>query len=194
MKIYSGKQKKEYKTGLIVGRFQIFHKGHEQMVGTALGLCEKVLILIGSSQESLTAKNPFSYEERLGFIRSVFPKEIDSGTLIVAPLPDIGVGNVPEWGRYVLSKAVDAIGEYPDLLVSGKEERRISWFDGGDVKIAELYIPKSIDVSATRMREIMISGDIETWKKYTSPALWERFGKLRETVVASQDNTGTDSV
>ena len=55
---------KPYKLGILVGRFQTIHAGHEKMVNTALQLCEQVGIFVGSSQEALTSKNPFSYEIR----------------------------------------------------------------------------------------------------------------------------------
>jgi cytidyltransferase-like protein len=42
---------KVYDTGLICGRFQTFHKGHERLVDTGLLLCDRLLILIGSAQE-----------------------------------------------------------------------------------------------------------------------------------------------
>ena len=53
-----------YRIGLIVGRFQILHRGHEEMVRKALDLCDKVVVYISSSQEAGTEKNPFSYSVR----------------------------------------------------------------------------------------------------------------------------------
>ena len=43
---------KPYDVGLVCGRFQTFHKGHEKLVDTGLLLCDRLLILIGSAQES----------------------------------------------------------------------------------------------------------------------------------------------
>lgn len=50
---------KQFKKGLILGRFQTLHKGHEYIIDKALDLCEEVLILIGSSDKSGTIENPF---------------------------------------------------------------------------------------------------------------------------------------
>ena len=83
----------------------------------------------------------------------------------------------------------------PDLLISGKEERRISWFDGvAGVSVSELYIPKTIDISATQMREHLINGEFELWKEYTNNKLWSEYDKLRECVCAAKDNLYTDSI
>ena len=48
---------KPYDVGVICGRFQTFHIGHESLVNTALTLCDRVLILVGSSQECGTERN-----------------------------------------------------------------------------------------------------------------------------------------
>lgn len=50
-KLKKEKNMKVYDTGLICGRFQTFHKGHERLVDTGLLLCDRLLILIGSAQE-----------------------------------------------------------------------------------------------------------------------------------------------
>lgn len=181
---------KAFDLGILLGRFQTFHAGHEYMIEKAIGSCERVGIFIGSSQESGTAKNPFTYEEREGILKKVFGDSIS-----VFPLPDIGVGNNSKWGDYVLENVRNRFGKNPDLLVSGKEERRISWFDSAHgVLIAELYVPKTIDISATEMRSYLIDGDYESWKRYTNKALWEDYEELRASVLAAKDNFETDSI
>ena len=50
-----------FELGITVGRFQTLHNGHADMIGKALEICGKVGVLVGSSQESGTANNPFTY-------------------------------------------------------------------------------------------------------------------------------------
>ena len=181
---------KPFQLGLLVGRFQTFHTGHESMVRTALALCENVGVLIGSSQEHGTVKNPFPWETRAAFFKKVFGESI-----MLAPLPDIGVGNTAKWGEYVLQNAVSAFGRLPDLLVSGKEERRIDWFDSAPgAKVAELYIPKTIEISASQMRAYFTENDFERWKQFMDPVLWSEFEPLRALVLAARGHTETESV
>lgn len=180
-----------FKTGLIVGRFQIFHNGHRQMVQTALNSCERVLIFIGSSQEEKTQKNPFSYATRSYIIQSVFAQQIKEGRLLIHPLPDIGVGNNSQWGDYVLTQARETYYFNPELLISGKEDRRTSWFDAS---IAELFIPKSYDISATALRLAMLRDDREFWKKHVPMEILDDYDNLRRLLIAAQENTETASV
>ena len=181
---------KPYRLGILVGRFQTLHSGHTDMINRAIELCDKVGIFVGSSNESGTRKNPFSYETREDMRKTVFGNEV-----FVFPLPDIGVGNNSTWGDYVLKNVVDRFGEMPDLLVSGKEARRVSWFDSVDgASIAELYIPKTIEISATEMRDFLINDDCDSWKKYTDSKLWGKYEKLRQEVILSKDNSETHSI
>ena len=180
-----------YRLGILVGRFQTLHLGHEEMIRTAEMLCDEVGIFLGSSQESRTAKNPFTCEERTRIIKHIFPSE----RICVYPLPDIFIGNTAKWGEYVLENVKKQFGMLPDLLVTGKEVRRLSWFDGiQGVNIAELYIPKTIDISASEMREYFLTDDRAAWEQYTDPLLHPMYDKLREIVVSCKDNTESDSI
>ena len=182
---------KPYEFGILVGRFQMIHAGHVDMIRKARELCSRVGILVGSSQESGTAKNPFTYETRRDMLRLLFPDPDVS----ICPLPDIGVGNNARWGEYVLRFILEHYGEMPELLISGKEARRVDWFDEtAGASIAELYIPKTIDISATRMRENLIADRYEEWKEYTDSKLWSMYPELRKTVLASMTNTETMSI
>ena len=181
---------KPFALGITVGRFQTFHLGHADMIEKAVAVCERVGVFVGSSQESGTAKNPFTYEQRERYLRRVFGDAIE-----IYPLPDIGVGNNARWGEYVLQNVRERFGQAPDLLVSGKEERRVSWFDSEEgVTIAELYIPKTIDMSATRMREFFIADDFDAWKRYTPSVLWDDYEMMKQAVLAAKDNLETASL
>lgn len=181
---------KPFSLGIMVGRFQTLHSGHEYMIRTALSLCGQVGIFVGSSQESGTAPNPFSYKTRESLLRLLFGDQVH-----IYPLPDIGVGNNAQWGEYVLHNVLTQYERTPDLLISGKETRRVSWFDGIEgVNISELYIPKTIEISASQMREFLLADDRESWQRYTNRALWGQYDTLRKIVLASKDNLETASL
>lgn len=55
----------KHKVGVFIGRFQPFHNAHMDTVTEALSFCDKLLILVGSSNQPRSIKNPFSFEERV---------------------------------------------------------------------------------------------------------------------------------
>ena len=71
----------------------------------------------------------------------------------------------------------------------------MDWFDSvKSLTIAELYVPKIIDISASQMREYFLTGNEEAWKRFCDPALWDEFETLRAAVEAAQGNTETASI
>lgn len=176
--------------GVVIGRFQTFHKGHKQIIETACSMCNRVGVLVGSAQEFGTFKNPFTFEKRKQVLQ-----EICGPKLEIYPLKDIGVGNTSEWGEYVIQKIVEYFGKRPDVLISGKEERRTNWFEGeiGD-GIAEVFLPKTIEISATTLRNYLINDEREKWEKYVPEEMHMEYTVMRQLMLAARDNIFSASV
>lgn len=63
-----------YKTGLLVGRFQPFHLGHLHLIQQALEQVEKLVIGIGSAN-IFDNNNPLDFRTRDKMLNQVFDKE-----------------------------------------------------------------------------------------------------------------------
>ena len=74
--------------GLLVGRYQPFHKGHLEVLLEAMRKCDELIIGIGSAQESHTLENPFTAGERIEMIRLCLSGEKRARTITV-PIPDV---------------------------------------------------------------------------------------------------------
>ena len=181
---------KPYKFALLLGRFQVLHLGHTDMLKKASEVADCVGVLIGSAQESGTEKNPLTYEQRKRALEAVF-----GDTVTVFPLPDIGVGNNAKWGDYVLDQTESLFGRLPDVFVSGREQRRVDWFDNPrGLGIAELYVPKTVPISATEMRAYLREDRREAWQSYSDPRLWPLYEEQRAAVLATVGHTETASL
>lgn len=175
---------KQYEFGLVCGRFQTFHLGHEKLIDTALSMCEKVLVFIGSAQESNTERNPYDAEFRKRILRAVYGERED---LIFKDLEDLTDENdiTPEWGRYVLDHAVEVFGRKPDVIVYGNDEERGRWFSKEDVEgIDEYEIPRgNIPISATMVRQMMIDDDRMSWERWVDPKIYPFYDEMREKLL-----------
>lgn len=165
--------------GLILGRFQIFHKGHESLVEKAFKFCDTILIFIGSSDKKNTAENPFSYE-----IREKMIKEIYGDKVIVKPLPDLGVGDVPAWGDYVFKNAKKYIDPV-DYIFFGNEVKHNLWYSEEHSKntVFQVLDRSDIKISATEVRDAIIKDDREFFEKFTNPAIHKFYDELREILL-----------
>ncbi|HUS56878.1 MAG TPA: nicotinamide-nucleotide adenylyltransferase [Thermoplasmata archaeon] len=111
--------------GLITGRFQPFHKGHLSVVMEVLGKCDELVIVIGSAEESHTARNPLTASERFQMIlSSLAPDEL--ARVHIIPVRDIN--------RYALW--VEHVESYVppfDIVYSNNDLTRSLFSDAGYV-------------------------------------------------------------
>lgn len=152
--------------------------GHQLLIDTGLSLCDNLLILVGSSDKENTVDNPFSYELRKEIINTIYP------SIIVRPLPDIGVGNCFKWGDYVLENANKYLKSV-DCIIYGKEEKHHTWFNDEIKKHIDMVeIDRSIiNISATELREYLLRNEKEKWMANTSPSIHKYYEKLRNILL-----------
>ncbi len=63
------------RAAVCIGRFQPFHAGHLAMLRRALEKAPRCVVVLGSSFQARTPKNPFSWQERAEMIRLSLPLE-----------------------------------------------------------------------------------------------------------------------
>jgi bifunctional NMN adenylyltransferase/nudix hydrolase len=78
----------EIEYGVFIGRFQPFHLAHEKMVRTILQQCSKIIIIIGSQSSPRTAKNPFTFNERVELISLALKDLIQEGRVLITGVDD----------------------------------------------------------------------------------------------------------
>ena len=176
---------KPYDVGLICGRFQTFHKGHEKLIETGLLLCDRLLILIGSSQECGTERNPLNINTRTKMLRAVYG---DSSDIMIYGLPDMSNENDirPEWGKYLLQNVDRYIFKNPDAMIYGNDESRSAWFDKSDLKnTTEIIINRNeLQISATMLRGYMVEDERRKWMECVNPKLHKMYDEIRRELMS----------
>lgn len=174
---------KPYDTGLLVGRFQTFHKGHQHLVDTGLMLCDRLLILVGSAQECGTERNPLNIETRINMLKSIYTTD----RVMIYALSDLSNEEDirPEWGRYVLENADRYIYKAPELMIYGNDESRSRWFDTEDIKHTSEFIVNrgAIPISATELRRLMVLDKRREWMAWVDPKLHKLYDRLRNELM-----------
>lgn len=171
---------KPYDVGLICGRFQTFHKGHEKLIETGLMLCDRLLILIGSSQECGTERNPLNINTRTKMLKMIYG---DDPSIMIYGLPDLTNENDirPEWGRYLLDNVDRYIYKNPEVMIYGNDESRSGWFAKEDLKnTTELIINRDeLPISATILRKYMVEDNRKAWMSLVNPRLHKMYDEIR---------------
>lgn len=155
------------KTCLFIGRFQPFHNGHLMVVKGMVKTCEKVVIVIGSSQESGTDKNPYTAEERKDMLQRAL-QGVD-----IIPQFDIEIREVPDnpddntWTEQVMAECG------PIETVWSGDEWTIKCFKDKGVEVRE--IKEVPGISATEIRQKIAKGDA-SWKEQVPPEVAQMVG------------------
>lgn len=83
--------------GLIIGRFQPFHLGHEYLIERIGEDVDEIVVGIGSAGQSHTTKNPLTSGERVHIVQNALD-EIDAKTYLI---PIFDVDRNAMWVRHV---------------------------------------------------------------------------------------------
>lgn len=174
-----------YDVGFTIGRFQTPHNGHEKLFETGLKLCDRLLILVGSAQESGTERNPFNIATRIKMLKTIYG---DNPNIMIYGLSDLTNENdiCPEWGRYLLENVDRYIYKNPDVMIYGNDESRSGWFDKKDLKnTTEIIINRNeLPISATMLRRLMVEDKRKEWMQYVNPKLHKMYDEIRSELLS----------
>lgn len=99
---------RNFDLSVVIGRFQPIHNGHLSTLLHALSIADDVLILIGSSFQPRTIKNPFTFDERKQMIDSSLRSAgVDPMRYRIEPIRDFLYEDT-KWAAQVVKKAADA--------------------------------------------------------------------------------------
>lgn len=164
--------------GLLIGRFQPYHKGHEYVIEQILEENDEVVIAVGSAQASYTLENPLTAGERVYMIHEALKQR--NGWLaraITVTVPDIQYNSA--WPAHLKSYSPPFETVYtnnPLVTVLLKNA-------GIKVRHPKLYMRDKC--SGTNIRRWLLKGD-QQWRKYVPEStirILEEL-KIRERLLA----------
>jgi len=149
--------------GLLIGRFQPFHRGHLASVNYALKKVDHLYILVGSSQKSHETRNPFTAGERILMIRNALIDEgLDAKKYLIIPIPDA-------IGHSVWTAFIDQVVPKYDVVFSN-DRLTIQLFKEKGVRVIEPPLYNRRTYSATEVRRRIKAGG-KDWKSLVPPAV-----------------------
>lgn len=174
---------KAFDSFLFVGRFQTFTVGHMSLIETALRVCDRGLVIVGSAQEQGTERNPFDVGLRMQVIREC----VDPEKVSLLALADMTTENdiTPDWGRYLIAHTERAMLKMPEVMIYGNDESRSRWFDPADIAWTEMIINRNnIPVSGTQMRQWMLEDNYREWFKWAPEKAHKFYPEMRARLLA----------
>lgn len=144
---------------VFIGRFQPLHQGHYQVICAAFEQAERVIILIGSSHQPRSIRNPWTFAEREQHLRASFEQTLQE-RLIILPLMD-DLYNDQNWVTRVQQSVHGVICRYPPKLGSdaprigliGHSKDQSSYYLALFPQWKALNVPAWGQLSSTPLRE-----------------------------------------
>ncbi len=179
---------------VFIGRFQPFHKGHRQVLSKALAQAERVIVLVGSSHQPRTIRNPWTFVEREQYIRASF----DTATqerLIILPLLD-ELYNDQSWIKRVQDTVHGVVSQYPakvgsckpKIALIGHSKDHTSYYLSLFPQWDSVSVATYKNISATGLREqYFLQGNIS--EEFPEPvrSLLQKFRQQTEYETISEE-------
>ena len=151
------------KRGLMLGRFQPFHKGHLALTKQILSDCDELVIIIGSAQFNFIDKDPFSAGERVLMIHEAL-KEAGIALSRCYIIPVANDENNARWLAYLRSMVPPF-----DVLYSGNDfVKYLARSQDSNIEIKEPVFAEVNEYNGTNIRHLMQYG--KPWEHLVPPA------------------------
>ncbi|PAJ81346.1 bifunctional nicotinamide-nucleotide adenylyltransferase/Nudix hydroxylase [Burkholderia ubonensis] len=138
---------------VFIGRFQPPHRGHLNVLKSALSRAERVCVLIGSTDKPRTIKDPFSFDERRQMLASLLDAS-ERDRVTIAPVQD-STYNDGDWVRWVQDAVASALGDVAHKKVGliGHEKDATSYYLRMFPQWELVEADATEDISATEIRD-----------------------------------------
>jgi nicotinamide-nucleotide adenylyltransferase len=173
--------------GLMLGRFQPFHKGHLALARQIIEECGELVVGVGSAQFNFIEKDPFTAGERVAMIHGALAEAgMNMSKCYVIPVPNDE--NNARW----LANLRSMLPQFHFLYTGNEYVRMLARSQDPAIKIRQPKFQKKSEYNATHIRKLMISG--MKWKELVPSAVAkeiERIGGVERMKVIGA--TGTEA-
>jgi bifunctional NMN adenylyltransferase/nudix hydrolase len=141
---------------IFIGRFQPFHTGHESVIRQALQLSDKVIVLVGSSYQPRTVRNPWDFNEREKMIRCNF-SDSENRRILTFPLLDYTYNNalwIKSVQQLISGITHNKIASKPKIGLIGHQKDNTSDYLTQFPQWQREDVPNYKNISSTDIREL----------------------------------------
>ena len=146
-----------------IGRFQPFTPAHLETVNIALRHCEKLVLLIGSPNKSISIINPFSVFERKQIIGAALLEAGVTDRVIISTVPDSAY-NFTAWTAKVQEIAASLTDNSENIRIIGHYKDDSSYYLKHFPMWELIKVPELENGLSATMIRTMIFEDRKDWK------------------------------
>jgi bifunctional NMN adenylyltransferase/nudix hydrolase len=185
------------KLKVFIGRLSPFHLGHAEVLKRAIATSDHVLLLIGSSAQARTIKNPFTFQERRHAVlewlfETMSPLQAEL-KVTIKPLYDYPYNNsawikeVQEATEATKRHMLELSGTFDDVqcYITGSDRDKSTWYlhAFGNYFKEDLVDPKRLlgELTATRVRDSLFGGELSDIESLIPPTTMRFLQEFKTT-------------
>ncbi|WP_026602634.1 NUDIX domain-containing protein [Methylomonas sp. 11b] len=146
----------KYQKAIVIGRYQIYHKGHEQLTNRALEIADEVLVIVGSSFQSRNIRNPFKWTERAAMITTTLPQR-DQARLRFLPVRDYYDDTL--WNADVRRQVAEYVSDADRVALVGFKKDESTYYLNNFPDWSMVEIESELDIDATALRNQLFAAE-----------------------------------
>lgn len=178
---------KKYKLAVLIGRFEPSHKGHIANFIQGLQLADKIQILVGSSYQPRTPKNPFTFTERKEMISTDIQHLEMHGCFDIQAIKDYKYSN-NSWISEIQKLVHELNPDINDneIVILGYDKDSSSWYNHAFpmwkfISLNGFVEHGSVPIDATKIRELYFEGHLDYIKNTVTKSTFEYLTKFSKT-------------
>jgi bifunctional NMN adenylyltransferase/nudix hydrolase len=185
-KEWSDSKINKYEVAIVIGRFQPLHYGQIFNIDKGLQVANKVVVLIGSAYNSVSPKNPFTFQDREYMIKDYYFNSPERDRVLIEPLPD----NLYEENQWTID-VQEAIRLHKsegsdNVVLIGHEKDNSSYylktFPQWEFLETGKWPEKASGVDATKIRELFYKHDLRYVKGVVPSTTYSFLEKYAQTI------------
>jgi len=149
--------KKKYDYLVFIGRMQPVHLAHIEVMKQALTQADYIIVLIGSSAQPRTVKNPFTWQEREAMLKAALPTHIHD-RMIALPIHDVTY-NDQQWTKQVQTTVQQITGPNANIGIIGHTKDDSSYYLKMFPQWKLTDVDNIEDIHASDIREAYFTAD-----------------------------------
>jgi bifunctional NMN adenylyltransferase/nudix hydrolase len=183
---------KRFKRVVLIGRFEPAHNGHLANFLQGLDIADEVIILLGSSFQPRTPKNPFSFLERKEMIVEALGFDRTVGRVSIHPLPDFKYSNNAWISEVQQIVGSDSPGiDDKDIAILGYDKDDSSWYNHAFPEWTFVPLKGFVEfgskpIDATKVRELFFEGHLDFMRGAVPEAVFQYMQRWSKTPAYQQ--------
>lgn len=163
-----------------LGRFQAPHLAHIETIRLGLQQSDRIIILIGSSHQPRTIKNPWTWRERATMIYDSLPEDVRAN-IIFEPIADDAYNNA-RWVSTIQRVVSQHTNTSDNIGLIGHTKDETSFYLKMFPQWEHIETPNIDDINATDIRNKLFSMDVDSFAE--DPILHKLPEGIRDYLVA----------